>query len=342
MKNRHFMNSTRMSICSPVPEGTGASVLHRKLAAALPQYQVKEYSPRWELFPFALPFFCSGSNAKLIHTVADYGVFFKKKSIPLIATFHGYVLDAETRRYSSTLQKWHHATDLRIWTRLAAKKAERLTAVSRFVAGMLRKDLRVRRKIDVIHNGIETMRFRPGPAKKRLQKEIKVLFSGNPTRRKGFHWLPAIAGRLGPKIKIYVTGGLKGKTFSSPHGNMVSLGRIPYENMPALYRQMDMLLSPTVREGFGLAIAEGMACGLPVVATDCSAIPELVDAGKGGLLCPTGDVAAFADGIRLLAENPATRREMGAYNRARIERDFPAAAMIQKYRDLFEAVLSRA
>ena len=58
--------------------------------------------------------------------------------------------------------------------------------------------------------------------------------------------------------------------------------------MPERYGSMDILLMPSVREGFGLSIAEAMACGLPVVATNCSAIPELIDDGKGGFLCPPG------------------------------------------------------
>ena len=97
---------------------------------------------------------------------------------------------------------------------------------------------------------------------------------------------------------------------------------------------------PTVREGFGLAIAEAMACGLPVVASNCSAIPELIDDGKGGFLCPIGDVQAFADKINLLAESPRLRLQMGEYNRAKIEQKFTLARMVKKYQALFKEVLT--
>jgi glycosyltransferase involved in cell wall biosynthesis len=109
--------------------------------------------------------------------------------------------------------------------------------------------------------------------------------------------------------------------------------------MPSVYRMHDILLSPTVREGFGLAIAEAMACGLPVVASDCSAIPELIDHGKGGFLCPVGDVAAFAEKINILADSPRLRREMGEYNRTKIEKMFTVERMVNEYKDLFEEVL---
>ena len=103
---------------------------------------------------------------------------------------------------------------------------------------------------------------------------------------------------------------------------------------------MDILLMPTIREGFGLAVAEAMACGRPVVASDCSSIPELIDDRKGGFLCPVGDVKAFAEKINILAESPNLRKEMGEYNREKVEKMFTLDRMINEYRALFEEVLS--
>ena len=75
---------------------------------------------------------------------------------------------------------------------------------------------------------------------------------------------------------------------------------------------------------------------LPVVATECSSLPELIDHGKGGFLCPLGDVDAFAQKINHLAESPQLRREMGEYNRARVERMFTLERMVGEYEDLFQ------
>ena len=60
---------------------------------------------------------------------------------------------------------------------------------------------------------------------------------------------------------------------------------------------------PTVREGLSLAVLEAMACGLPVVASACSSLPEQIDNGMGGFLCPVGDVVAFAEKIKLTGRN---------------------------------------
>jgi glycosyltransferase involved in cell wall biosynthesis len=98
-------------------------------------------------------------------------------------------------------------------------------------------------------------------------------------------------------------------------------------------------LFPTVREGFGLVAAEAMACGLPVVATNCSSLPEIVVDGKGGFLCELGNAEEFAEKINLLANSPELRREMGEFNRARVETLFTEERMIKEYQQLFEEVM---
>jgi len=151
--------------------------------------------------------------------------------------------------------------------------------------------------------------------------------------------LPAIAAALDRGIIVQHTSGLRAERMLPRARNLVDLGRVGWDEMPELYRSNDILISPTVREGFGLAIAEAMACGLPVVASNCSAVPELVDDGKGGFLCPVGDVGAFAEKINLLAHNPDLRRQMGEYNRAKVETMFTLERMVSEYRELFESLL---
>lgn len=329
-----------MEIISPMAWGNGAYIVHRSIERHIPGYVVFSYNPWLTLFPVAL----RGIGAKkkttnLIHTTPDYAIFFKQRHIPMVVTFHNYVLDNWMRPYSSFLQKIHYATDLRLWTDLSINIADRITAVSQYTADIVKKDLRTTKPIDVIYNGVDEKMFTPSKPLNFSNGKIRVFFSGNLTLRKGGQWLPGIADRLSSGVEIYFTQGLRKKGFVETRNNMVPVGPVPFEYMPDRYRQMDILIMPTVREGFGLAIAEAMSCGLPVVASNCSAIPELIDDGKGGFLCPVGDVDAFAEKINFLAESSLMRKEMGQYNRVKVEKMFTLDRMVKQYRELFEEVL---
>ena len=332
----------KYNILSPMGTGNGAYIVHKLLESRIPGYHVIPFNPYKTFFPPSLFLVGRSNRADVIHIAPDYAYFLARNNVPLILTFHNYVLDRFMRHYSTAAQNIHYQTDLRVFTKLAVKKADTLTAVSRFTAELVRQDMKLTDNIRVIYNGVNHEIFVP---KKRTPgmrtKIINVLFCGNLTRRKGAQWLLPIAERLDRNINILYTSGLQPKGVLLNHPHLQCLGTVPYHKMTGVYQGADILLFPTVREGFGLAAAEAMSCGLPVIATDCSSLPELVDDGKGGFLCPIGDVNAFAEKIRFLAENPQLRREMGDYNRAKVEKMFTLSRMVAQYQELFEEILSK-
>jgi len=338
--NKRKASMKNLRIVSPMAWGSGAHVVHTMLERYLPGYCVRAYHPYWTIFPFVLPVVVPLKGTHLIHSIPDYAIFFFRKSVPLVITFHNYVLDRWMKPYSSWVQRLHYATDLRLWTWLALQKTHTVTAVSHFTARLVQQDLNLSRPIKVIYNGVDVNHFTPAPFLTSSRKEVRVFFSGNLTRRKGAHWLPSIARRLRKNVRIFYTQGLRTRSGLPSDTGLQSVGSVPFEDMPNRYRQMDILLMPTVREGFGLAVAEAMACGLPVVASNCSAIPELIDDGMGGFLCPVGDADAFAEKINLLADSPQLRQEMGEYNRSKVEKQFTIERMVNEYRELFEEVLA--
>jgi len=210
-----------------------------------------------------------------------------------------------------------------------------VTSVSQFTADLVRTTLGFDKPIRVINNGVDSNMFTPRPGPGASDGKIRVLFAGNLTRRKGADLLPGIAQQLADHVEIIYTSGLRTRNRLPESPALRRLGPVRHQDMPALYQSVDLLLFPTVREGFPLVAAEAMASGLPVVATNCSSLPELVDDGKGGYLCDRGNIAAFAQRINELAENPRLRREMGDYNRAKVENRFRLETMVQNYRDLF-------
>lgn len=101
----------------------------------------------------------------------------------------------------------------------------------------------------------------------------------------------------------------------------------------------DIVVLPSLVEGFPLVVAEAMACGVPVVAADCSAgVRELVDDGVTGLIAARGDAGDLAHQLSWLMESEALRREFGAAAR---ERSLPLApeAIFAHWELLFADVL---
>jgi glycosyltransferase involved in cell wall biosynthesis len=326
-----------------MPKGNGAYIAHRLLETQIQEYRVVAFNPKWSFIPFMLPVITSLAGADLIHTTPDHAAFFYRKSVPMVITFQNYVSDRAMRPYSTWYQKVHYATDLKLLTRMALIESHTVTAVSESTAQVVKQDLGLAQSfpIRVIYNGVNANHFIPDFRKNYDRTAARVLFSGNLTLRKGAHWLPGIANYLNKNITIFYTQGLRSRNVLPKSANLQSLGSVPFEEMPYQYQQMDILLMPTVREGFSLAVLEAMACGLPVVANHCSSLPEQIEDGKGGFLCPVGNVKAFAEKINLLAESPDLRREMGEYNRTKVEKMFTLEKIAKEYQELFEEVLTQ-
>ena len=319
--------------------GNGAHVVHCMLERNIANYNVIGYNPLYTLFPFALRSLVKEKSYNLLHTTPDYATFFAHLKLPLIISFQNYVLDNWMGTYCSLLQRIHYKTDLRLLTRMAIKKAHTVTAVSAFTADIVRQDLHLENPIPVIYNAVDEDIFKPSVHPNLKTNKIGVFFSGNLTKRKGAQWLVDIANRLQPQVVIHYTQGLRTRHTLPEHANLNPIGPVPFNQMPSRYRQMDILVMPTVREGFSLSVLEAMACGLPVVASDCSSLPEQIDEGKGGYLCPVGDVDSFAERLNQLADSPNVRKVMGQYNRYKIERSFTVKKMVKEYEKLFQSII---
>lgn len=105
-------------------------------------------------------------------------------------------------------------------------------------------------------------------------------------------------------------------------------GRRTGREVVELLGQADVLVAPSVptargkREGIPVVLMEAMACGLPVVASDLSGIPELVEHERSGLLVPPGDARALAAALGRLADDPTLRENLGRAGRSRVEEAF--------------------
>ena len=106
---------------------------------------------------------------------------------------------------------------------------------------------------------------------------------------------------------------------------------------------LDILVhASTVGEPFGQVIVQGMACELPVIATNGGGVPEIVQDGVTGLLVPMGDAPAMADAICRLLEDTSSARNMGVQGRKRAVEHFTIERSTQKLMDVCERVIGRA
>jgi glycosyltransferase involved in cell wall biosynthesis len=114
------------------------------------------------------------------------------------------------------------------------------------------------------------------------------------------------------------------------------LGFVP--DLPPLLALADIQVHPAHIEGVPLAICEGMAAGLPIVASEVGGLPEILDGGRNGVLVPGLDLDRFAAAVLGLVDDRARARALGAQARHFIENDYSLRTAIARveatYREL--------
>ncbi|HEV2856515.1 MAG TPA: glycosyltransferase family 1 protein [Thermoanaerobaculia bacterium] len=116
-----------------------------------------------------------------------------------------------------------------------------------------------------------------------------------------------------------------------------SLGRVDRSRLVRLFQAARIFVYPSLYEGFGFPAAEALACGVPVVATNSSSLPEVV--GDAGLLAEPGDSGALAARIQILLGHPERAADLAARavrQAARFRWEKTAAAMEEVFRETLE------
>jgi glycosyltransferase involved in cell wall biosynthesis len=106
-----------------------------------------------------------------------------------------------------------------------------------------------------------------------------------------------------------------------------------------LMHEFDVFVLPSLFEGFGLVLLEAMAAAKPIVATQVSAIPEIVADGETGLLVPPRDPMALAQALRQLIMNPGLACDLGHCGRRRLEQRFTVRKMVEDTVKVYQSVL---
>jgi glycosyltransferase involved in cell wall biosynthesis len=172
-------------------------------------------------------------------------------------------------------------------------------------------------RIAVATPGIELQSL---PTRRRSPGPLRILSLGQVAPRKAYHILvEALATMADLDFSVTIAGdvqrnpetadALAGQIARAGLSDRIILtGAVSDEELARLYADADLFAFPSLYEGYGMAVADAMAWGLPIVATTGGAIPEVVPA-EAGLLVPPGDAAAFAAALRkLLSDAPLRNR----------------------------------
>jgi glycosyltransferase involved in cell wall biosynthesis len=331
-----------MKILYPIIKAnSGADVYSQRLVKCMSGIGHEGILKSYPQFLSCAPFLISPLSHNLnqydvIHSNVECGFAFKTESRPLIVTVHHLVFNPAYQKYCSLAQKLYHKM-LFIYTKKSLRVADSIVAVSNNTRKEIERVFRIK-DVQVIHNGIDTNFFRPMDVQDKHPDKVKLLFVGNLTKRKGADLLPEIMRGLDDRFIIYYTLGLRTKKEFSD-SRMIPLGVMTLFELVNMYNFCDIVIVPSRLEGFGYSAAEAMACGKPIVATNCSSLPELVTNEKGGFLCEMDDINDFIQKIKTLANDDKLRRQMGKYNREKVLTEFDVSIMSAKYNALYEKLI---
>jgi len=325
--------------------GSGSDIYFKRLKNSLEsngvKVRVKYFNKVFQYFPFLMKFFDDNEEADIIHSSVEYGWVFKKPNNKLISTLYHNVFEKYYFNKTSFVQKLYYLIILRPNIKKTLKVSEANIAISKFTKRSFSETFKCK-NIQIIYPGIDLSSYKIIKTKK-VNKLFQLLFVGNLINRKGADLLPKIMKLLGNEYVLYYTSGLRTKppsNFSLP--NMIRLGKLSEEELIRKYNECDVLLAPSRLEGFGYQIAEAMACGKPVIAANCSSLPELIINNKGGFLCEIDNVNDFVEKIKILSENKYLMKKMGLFNRLRIIEEFDFKKIGKEYQQMYNRLINHA
>ena len=183
--------------------------------------------------------------------------------------------------------------------RLAICASEDLAAAARELGA---------REVRVIPSGVDVPAEVTAP-----DKPPHVLYAGRLSPEKGV--LELVEAARGLPLVVAGDGPLRERVPGA-------LGWVAHDELLRLYERAAVVACPSHREGYGIACAEAMAHGRPVVASDVGGLRDLVVDGETGLLVPPGDVAALRAALERLLADPELRDRLGRAARERIRERF--------------------
>jgi glycosyltransferase involved in cell wall biosynthesis len=217
-----------------------------------------------------------------------------------------------------------------------------------YLSQLVPRDRRV--AVHLSYHGIDTTQYEFHPHA--AVEPLRLLAVGRLTETKGFPHLIEAVRILGGRersvaLKIIGDGPMRGSLENIARSGGVAehvefAGAMSHESVISEMKKADALVAPSViarngdRDGMPNVIAEAMALGLPVVASNLSGIPEFVHDGLTGLLVPPGDANGIADAVEKIANDGDLRMKIVRNARSLVEDEFDVETNVSALLQLFE------
>jgi len=282
------------------------------------------------------------TGADVVHAhgyKADIYVYFalRRLGIPLVSTCHTW--------YDNDLMVSLYGTADRFVLRKYARIVSSEVKERLLKAGV--RDAKIR----LVQNGIDLRPFdAASPSLRgdaRSERMLIVGLVGRLSKEKGIDIFLRAAARVlanFPNTRFVVVGDGPDKDALQALSDELNirdsvslLGR--RDDMPSVYASLDVMVSSSRQEGLPIAVLEGMASGLPLVATAVGEVPSVVLDGRTGVLLPAEDVGLLARGIESLLGDASKRNRFGAAGRKLIEEQFSAERMTADYLRVYEEAI---
>lgn len=303
--------------------------------------------------------------------VAGYGIAGKAKNmgLPLLTIMHGYEMmifrsifnqiAIQRKGYSSLVKSLLSALYYTVFQEFPLlRKSSRIVAVSDNVGRVLIKRYQIDpEKIIVINYGIDLDRFSPSEETRKATRqklgiqegERIILFLSLISKQKGADIILKALNALKhePNLRLIIAG--DGEYLNETKLLTKSLdleskvlfpGFIENEIAGNYYNAADIFVFPTLRfESFGIVLAEAMACGKPVIASDIGSIPNVIDQGINGILVQPGNPNDLARQISRFLNDPELIQRLSRNAKQKAAERFGLESMIEKTERVLESEL---
>lgn len=285
-------------------------------------------------------------GADVVHAHQYTPYFYSALAVRLLSSPPALVFTEHGRHYPDERRPKRVA-----FNQVALTWTTRVTAVCAYIKRLLVANEGIPPdRIEVIYNGVDPSRFDGARENRALRQELGLAdddlvivcvarfhpVKDHPTLLRAF----AHARAAMPRARLLLVGGGEGEAQIKTLARQLGIERSVIfagvrADVPEILAASDIFAMTSLSEGTSVTLIEAMLSRRPVVVTDVGGNPEIVEAGRTGLLAPRGDVEAVGRALTTLLEDPARRTAFGQAGRARALALFGQARMHEAWTTLY-------